>query len=426
MASEATKTDVNASPFFRSSVDFGRFPGTPLPGDPETLDQIEDSATTPGAADKGPIAPNRPARLKSLDAFRGLTILGMLFVNNTAGRVPEWAKHGDWTGAVNLADLVFPWFLFIVGVALPYSVASARRIHLPQCQFDLKALWRALSLITLGCIIDSFLAHKPLFDLDVLQLIGLAYFMAVLIGGLFRLPGRIVLAGLLLLANWAILMHVPIPGHGAGHFTEEINVPKYVNETYLSRFHLNGLLSVIPTTALVLIGTIVGDLLRRKKVNSFLKAGILFICGAGMVAAGYLWSHQALGEYALPMNKPSWSASYILFCGGWACIGLAITYLLVDTTPGKWGAKLTFPLIVFGMNAIVAYVLPILTKVAILRNIHSTWPTGHSLNLETAIIRSFELKYGDIKGGLAYTLTYIALWWCVLLFLYRKRWFLRV
>ena len=372
--------------------------------------------------------PNKPKRLVSLDAFRGLTILGMLTVNNIAlgDKAPQQVLHGEWSGAVNMADLVFPWFLFIVGVALPYSVASARRKKLDLWHYDLKALWRAMALVALGCLIDSFEMHRPVFDLDVLQLIGLAFFTAVLVGGLLRLPGRLILAGLLLLANWAIIRKVPIPGYGSGHFTEQLNTIDYINKQYLNPVHLKGLLSVIPTTALVLIGTAVGDLIRRKKISPLAKIGTLAVCGGGMIAAGWIWSSHELGAFSLPMNKPCWTASYILFCGGWACIGLAIMYGLIDATPGKWGARLSFPLLVFGSNAIVAYVAPILTKVAILSNIHTTGSNGQRMDLVTALISWFHTHYGQINGGWAYTATYIAFWWCILLVLYKKRWFLRV
>jgi len=379
---------------------------------------------SPGTAAKKSL----PARLVSLDAFRGLTILGMLLVNNIAlgDRVPKQLLHAEWSGEVHMADLVFPWFLFIVGVALPYSVASARRKHLEFWKFDLKALWRAGALIFLGCMINSFEQRHFVFGLDVLQLIGLAFMCAVLIGGLFRLPGRLAVAALLLVANWYILKRIPIPGYGAGHFTEHVNSIDYINSAYLSHYNLKGLLSVIPTTAMVLIGTGVGDLMRRKQLDSIAKVAVLLLCGAGLVAIGWMWSSPALGTFALPMNKPCWSASYILYCAGWATIGLGIMYALVDTTPGKWGAIATFPLIVFGMNAIVAYCLPILTKVAILRNIDTTWPTGHTMNAEEALRQWFFQEFGRYNGGWTYTVAYIGFFWCILLILHRKRWFLRV
>jgi predicted acyltransferase len=352
----------------------------------------------------------------------------MLLVNNISlgAQTPKQLLHADWQPGVHLADFVFPWFLFIVGVAVPYSQASARRKHLPTLQYDLKALWRAATLVFLGCVIDSFIVRRPTFGLGVLQLIGVAYFAAVLVGGLFSLRGRLVMAAGLLAAHWAVLKLVPVPGVGAGVFTEASNVPAWLNQTYLQPYHLKGLLSVVPTTAMVLIGTAVGDLLRRKKITPLAKGGVLAVCGAGLACVGWIGSHPAIGDWFLPMNKPCWTAPYILFTAGWACIGLAAMYLIVDTTPGKWGQWLAFPLIVTGMNAIVAYTAPVLTKVALLRNISTTWPTGQPTDLENGIRQWFYGEWGRINGGCAYTLAYIAVWWCVLWFLYKRRLFLRV
>lgn len=384
----------------------------------------------PSVQPEKPVAPAKPTanRLLSLDAFRGLTILGMLLVNNIAlgDKVPQQLVHAEWSGKVTLADLVFPWFLFIVGVAVPYSQASARRKHLQAWQYDLKALWRAGMLVFLGCLIDSFIAHKPVFDLGVLQVIGLACFVAVLVGGFLTVRWRLIYAAILLAGHWAILKLIPQPGVGAGVFTEQHNVTQWINDTYLKQFNLNGLLSVIPTTAMVIIGTAVGDMLRRKKIEPMAKVANLTVYGAGLTCAGWVLSQKVLGWWALPMNKPCWTATYILFTAGLACIGLALMYLIVDVPKGKWGQWLTFPFIVAGSNAIVAYCAPILTKVAILRNVNSTWPSGKLMNLEDGVHHWFYNEFGRYNGGWTYTLAYMTIWWCVLLFLYRKRWFLRV
>lgn len=362
------------------------------------------------------------ARLVSLDAFRGLTILCMLLVNNISlgAHTPSQLMHADWTPAVHIADLVFPWFLFIVGVAVPYSAASARRRHLPTWQFDLKALYRAAALVFLGCLIDSALAKHLVIGLGVLQVIGLAYFFTVLIGGLLSLPGRLILAAGLLVANWAIIRFAHLPGVPAGHFGPNDNIIDAINQRYLEPVHLKGLLSVIPTTALVLLGTAAGDLIRRKKIAPLGKFGLLEVCGAGMIAAGLLWSHD------LPMNKPLWTAPYILYCTGWAYVGLGLMYILVDAVPGRWGAALAFPLIVAGMNAILVYVAPILTKALILRNITLNGPGGTPINAEVALQQWCYMHWGRITGGWLYTVAYIGVWWLVLLFFYRRRWFLKI
>ncbi len=391
--------------------------------DPLTGEPSEPNATPSAKRVKAP-------RLVSLDAFRGLTIIGMLLVNNISlgGQTPRQLMHAEWANRVHFADLVFPWFLFIVGVAVPYAAASARRRHLPTLQYDLKALWRALSLVFLGCVLDSFLNHKITIDLGVLQVIGLAYFVAVLLGGLLPLSGRLVMATLFLIGNYLLVMHYNVPGTGPGIVTEKANAISYLNGKYfpfynvgIASFSFKGILSVIPTTAMVLIGSAVGDLLRRKKIEPYAKFGILEICGAGLVCAGLVVSHF------IPFNKPLWTASYLLYCAGWGCIALGLMYLLVDMTPGKWGAKLSTPLLVFGTNAIVAYVAPILTKAAILRNLHfAGGPNGKMLDGEEVIQNWFYAHAGRIQGGWLYTVAYIGFWWIILLVLYRKRWFLRV
>jgi predicted acyltransferase len=385
----------------------------PAPAVSDTAQEVDASAV---------VARPKPARLVSLDAFRGMTILGMLLVNNVAlgEHTPTQLLHADWSPEVHLADLVFPWFLFIVGVAVPYSAASARRKHLPSWQFDLKALYRAIMLVFLGCLIDSSLAKHVVIDLGVLQVIGLAYFVAVLVGGLLNLPSRLLLATGLLVINWATIRFAAVPGMPAGHFGENDNVIDAINRLYLTPYHLNGLLSVIPTTAMVLIGTAAGDLIRRKKIRTMAKLAVLEICGAGLIAAGSLWS------YDLPMNKPLWTAPYILYTAGWACVGLGITYLLVDTTPSRWASRFSFPLLVFGTNAILAYVTPILTKALILHNIALTGPGSKAIDAEQALQYWCYGHLGRISGGWTYTAGYIVFWWLVLLFFYRKRWFLRV
>lgn len=148
-----------------------------------------------------PIAGQRPGRLVSLDAFRGLTIALMLLVNNTAldTATPIQLTHAPWNGGIRLADLVFPWFLFCVGVAIPFASASFAKRGLPVWRYDLKALSRAVLLILLGCLIDSSLAKHPILDLGVLQIIGLAYLVGAL---LYELPSlrRGLLAALFLVA----------------------------------------------------------------------------------------------------------------------------------------------------------------------------------------------------------------------------------
>lgn len=367
--------------------------------------------TTPGTESA------RSARLVSLDALRGLTILLMLLVNNTAVdySTPKQLMHAPWNGGVRVADLVFPWFLFCVGAAIPYSAASFRRRGLPWWRYGVKALWRAVALLALGCLIDSSIYKQPTFDLGVLQLIGLAYLVGAL---LYWLPlrFRILAAGVLLVGYWAAIKFIPVPGVGVGVFEEERNLIEHINRHYLSSLHLAGLMSVIPTAAMVLIGTAIGDLLRARDRSSYSSLSIMAFAGLGLIGVGVLWNLH------LPYNKPVWTPSYILFTAGAGCLALALLYLIIDVCGWRWWS---FPLVVFGSNAILAYVAPILVKLLILRE--WTVPAGsNSITLQQWCLQWWVERIGRIPGGWAYTASYILVWWVVLLVLYRKKIFLRV
>jgi predicted acyltransferase len=250
--------------------------------------------------------------------------------------------------------------------------------------------------------------------LGVLQLIGLAYLAGAL---LYELPfrWRVGAAAGLLLAHWAALRFVPVPGLGAGVITESDNLTAYLNRLYLQPIALKGLISVVPTAALVLIGTAVGDALRRDGKAGGRTALRLFAAGLGLGLTGWLWSLD------LPFSKPLWSAPYIMFAAGWGTALLALLFAVIDVR--GWRAW-AFPLVVFGANAIAAYVLPILVKTYILQEWR--WPGGESVLLQQALLRFCTERAGRVGGGWLYTFSYIFFWWVVLWQIYRKRIFLRV
>jgi len=374
------------------------------------------AASTSGPQQHPP--PQVAGRLASLDAFRGLTVAGMLLVNNVAldYRTPQQLTHAPWNKGVHFADMVFPWFLFIVGVAIPYSAASHRRKGGSAFGYHLKALKRAALLILLGCFVDSSVARQPVVGLGVLQLIGLAYLVGALLYSL-PLPWRLASAGMLLVSHWAAIRLVPVPGLGAGVFNEHANIIDYINTSYLGRYHLAGLVSVVPTAALVLIGTATGDALRGSRPASWRCGLWVLSAGVAMASVGWLWSRD------LPFNKPVWTASYILYTGGWGAVLLALMYLVVDV---KGRRAWAFPLVVFGMNAIAGYVLPIVVKTFILQGWSWRTPNGTTQPLQQAILGSLKGWAGQVAGGWLYTFGYIAVWWLVLLLMYRKQVFLRV
>jgi len=361
-----------------------------------------------------PLAPG--SRLVSLDAFRGLTIAGMLLVNNIAldTRTPAQLTHAPWNGGVRFADLIFPWFLLIVGVAIPFAAASAKAKGLPLWRYDLKVLGRVLSLVFLGCLIDSSLAKQPLFDLNVLQLIGLSYGVASLLYSL-PLSRRLATALGLLAIHWAAIRFLPVPGSGVGIFREDANLITHLNQTYLQAVHLDGLISVVPASALALIGTAFGDLLRWE-IKPLPKIPLLLVASALLMLGGWAWN------FSLPYNKPVWTASYILLSAGLGGFVLTALYILVDVARWRWPV---FPLVVYGSNAIAAYVGPILIKVLILRE--WTWRSnGVRFSLEQTWLNAAVKHYGPYRGGWVYTLVYLLIVWLALLELRRRKIFLRV
>jgi predicted acyltransferase len=379
----------------------------------------EEWKVQPSPEAKETSAPKSPSkRLQSLDAFRGLTILGMLLVNNVAldTATPRQLTHAPWNQGVTFADLVFPWFLLIVGIAIPYSAASVRAKGLPHWRYDLKVLGRAVTLVLLGCLIDSSMLKRPTFDLGVLQLIGLSYIVGALLYDL-PLTRRLLVAAALLAAHWAAIRFVPIPGVGAGVFTEDQNLIYHLNRVYLQPIFLRGLISLVPMGALVLIGSALGDGLRRESLGPVYKVAQLLIAGLALTGIGWLWS------FDLPFNKPVWSASYVVYAAGLGALLLGTLYLLIDVT--GWRAW-ALPLIVPGANAIVAYVAPILVKLLILDAWKWKMPDGSLLPLSQAILHYCFVHAGRIRGGWLYTWGYVLFWWLILLRLYRKRVFVRV
>jgi predicted acyltransferase len=352
------------------------------------------------------------SRLLALDALRGLTVLLMLLVNNMAigDATPEQLMHAPF-GGVSLADLVFPWFLFCMGASIPYSASSFAKAGLPAWRYYARVLSRSALLFAFGLFLTSSLAHRPVFALDVLQLIALAYLVAAL---LYRLAPQVgallLLAGVLLVGYWAATRFVPVPGVGPGIFEEDRNLLLYLNRSYLEPLGLRGLLSVVPTAALALLGAAVSQILRKGPGPG----DPLLLLGLGglEVAVGYAWSLD------LPFSKAYWTPPYILLSAGLATLLLAGFYFLLDRKGWRF---LAWPLTIPGSNALLAYLAPILLKVWVLQE----WTLGQQ-TLQQAWLGWLVERWGTVGGGWLYTLAYILSWWLVLAWLYRRRIFLRV
>jgi len=413
-------------------------PGTVVPHEAERAPEV-----LPAAAEQSTTTtPHRHGgRVLALDAFRGLVILLMLLVNNMAldTATPRQLAHAGWGGGVRLADLVYPWFLFCVGVAIPFSMASSRRKAWSPWRTTLRVVSRTAILVLLGCVLESALVKRPIFKLGVLQMIGLSYLVGAL---LYELSAsrRVLVAGAFLGLHWMALKLLPIPGVGTGIVAEHDNFIQHVNRTYLEAVHLAGLPSLVPLAALVLIGTVIGDLLRQPRSAAWLlpprvrrqarqqeaegaadpgthRIASLLVAGMGLLIAAGLWS------LSLGFNVFVRAPSFILLAAGSGTLALALFYALLDTT--GWHAW-AYPLLVFGSNAILAYVAPILAKALILQE----WLVHVAPGQAVPVLQwwlDFWIHHTDrITGGWLYTLTYIAVWWVALWYLYRRRVFLRV
>ena len=304
-----------------------------------------------------------PPRLTSLDAFRGLTMAGMVIVNNPGdwGYVYPPLLHAGWNGCTP-TDLIFPFFLFIVGVSMTLSRGTMGD--------PWKIVKRALVIFGLGMI----LALYPRWDFTVvrvpgvLQRIAICYLVAAF---LFRWTspthgnddtrrwahGRTlgIWAVGLTLGYWAVMMLVPVPGGVAGDLTPSGNLGAYVDRAVFGK-HLwvqsktwdpEGLLSTVPAIATTLLGGIAG-LWLGSRGSGARKSIRLIVAGIKTIGIELVWS------LAFPLNKSLWTSSYVWFTGGAAAVFLAMCYAVIDVRGWKAWSR---PLVILGLNAIALFVL---------------------------------------------------------------------
>lgn len=371
------------------------------------------AATSPPptlAADT-PVSTRRTARLTALDAWRGLTVLLMLLVNNVAlgSLTPAQLVHAPF-GGMTLTDLVFPWFLFCAGAALPFSLAAMTRAGVTGWARVRRLVERAALLYLVGAFLTSVTLGAFYLGLGVLQLIALATLGAALLGGL-RGRWQALIAAALLLGYGAFLAYGRHPT-GIGIVSETANPVQAVNQTLLAPWGLRGLLSVIPTTALVLLGSLAARPLQARDPRA---PGRLLALGLVLGVLGYGWA--ASGH--LPFAKALWTPPYILYSAGLATLGILAFYLLADAGRVPWGARLLAPLTIPGRNALAAYVLPILFKVWVLQGLTVTW-AGTRQPMGTALLTLARTHLGALAGGWTYTLGYILAAWLGLAWMARR------
>jgi len=357
---------------------------------------------------------NKP-RIQSVDILRGLTIAAMMLVNNpgTWGSVYAPLLHADWHGYTP-TDLVFPFFLFIVGC----SIAFAYRGKTANGGTYRKITVRALKLIGLGLFLGAFTLTFPFFKdwssirfPGVLQRIGLAFFFAAIIALNGNWKVILGLTAALLLGYWGLMGFVPLPNGSAPTFARDPNNwAMYVDKlllgthTWKPDYDPEGLLSTIPSVATALIGVLTGRYLLSEAKN---KAGGMLVAGAVLLVLGHVWN------FAFPINKALWSGSFVLVTAGWALICLTAIYYLTDVRGSSLGK--TFKMV--GANALILYFLSsFIAKVFGITGLHG-WL------YETLYAHDFlPAKMSSLLYGLTVSGFYVLLG----VWLYRRKIFFRV
>ncbi|MBX7245221.1 MAG: heparan-alpha-glucosaminide N-acetyltransferase domain-containing protein [Candidatus Sumerlaeaceae bacterium] len=380
-------------------------------------------------------SPAPPQRLVSLDAFRGFTIVSMLWVNNMGteeARLHQFG-HAAWGEFPTFTDMIFPWFLFMMGCALPYARASRLNRGVSRREFFFGVLRRAFLLFVLGCIIDSSVSKRVVIGMDVLQLLGLSFLVASFI---YELPraARYTVAAVFLAAYWALLRFLPLPDAAAGTFTEQVNAIKIINTSLLAPWGLKGFLSIVPASALVIMGTWAGDLMRGDFTPTQ-RIQRLIVFGAIFTAIGLLW------HLSIPMNKACWTPSYIVYMAGLACFMLALFYAVIDVAGWR---KWAYVFVAFGLNPITAYFVSIMVRIHTVQEWAKLGADGKPLlnadgkpvTLWTSAINWFVEQFtalaggnaqlGKVWGGWAFTLSYIAFWGLVMVWMHRRKIYWRV
>jgi predicted acyltransferase len=377
---------------------------------------------------------NRPTeRLMSIDFYRGLAVMGMILVDNPGSDDQAYwpIKHAEWNGWTP-ADFIFPSFVFLVGISMVFSFAARLRRGESRQKILFHALIRTLILIVIGLLVNV----SPLIGLDihtwriygVTQRIALCYFAAAFLLLWTNRRTQAIALGACLVGYWVLMRFAPVPGFGVpGHdipfMDPERNIVAWLDrKLFMGRLYNGmrdpeGLLSTIPAIGTILIGVLTGHWLRSEKSAST-KALRMLCVGIPTLLAGLIWNRW------FPINKNLWTSSFVLLTGGFALISLASLYWALEIK--RWRGFWTIPMLVFGMNAIAAFVADSLVYgpgyTFTVKN-----GSGATMSWHEAA-QAWLMSHGAnaANASLIYSLAAVLFCWTLLWLLWWKRIFLKV
>jgi predicted acyltransferase len=385
-------------------------------------------------------------RLLALDVFRGMTVAGMLLVNNPGswGAIYPPLAHAPWHGWTP-TDLIFPFFLFIVGITTHLSLSTRRARGDDDATLMRQVLRRGALIFLCGLTLNWFpgwswattgeladatwperVVHRleHLRILGVLQRIGLAYLLGGLLTVRFAVRGQLVAIALLLLGYWALMTLVPVPGTGQLGYAlldEPSQVlSAWIDRAVLGEAHLysgaktwdpEGLLSTLPAVGNVLLGALAGRWIAAREKPLTERLSALFAVGALGMMMGLCW------HWVFPINKQLWTSSYVVFTSGLAAVTLATCLWLIDVQ--QWRGWTRF-FVVYGTNPLLAFmgsgVMARLTVSLI------TWvENGKQISLQAAFHKAVFLSWLSPRpASLAYAVSFVLFWYVILAILHRR------
>jgi predicted acyltransferase len=367
-------------------------------------------------------------RLLSLDVFRGMTIAGMILVNNpgTWDAIHPPLEHAEWNG-LTPTDLVFPFFLFIAGISIP--IALGKRI---EEGITAKVYGKILRRTAVIFLIGLFIAAFPYFDFStlripgVLQRIAVCYLIASLIFLHTNWKQQVGIGIGILLVYWFLITQIAVPGCEITKMDDKAcNLAAYIDRSILGVNHIwslgkvydpEGILSTLPAIVTALAGVLTGTWLKSKR-NDLEKVGGIFFFGVLLFAIGWCWN------LFFPFNKALWTSSYVVIAAGLALCFLGFCYWLIDI---KGYQKWSKPFLIFGSNALALYFGAELTAKC-LDLISVTGKDGDPQALQGWIFETIFLPLASpVNASLMYAVSFVLVWLFVMWILYRRNIFIKI